>query len=83
MGTSLLGGIERTAGFRSSPNADGSIKVEYTGHDLGLVVQEMTLLRAAELALEAKKPRFQIVLRSDYQRYLVQRMAMWKPNGLW
>ncbi|MBP6434021.1 MAG: hypothetical protein KA292_05050 [Sphingorhabdus sp.] len=75
LGTSLLGGIERTAGFRSSPNADGSIKVEYTGNTTsGPVVQEMTLLRAAELALEAKKPRFQIVLRSDYQRYLVQRM---------
>jgi hypothetical protein len=71
MGTSLLGGVERTAGFRSTPNADGSIKVEYTGNTTsGPVVQEMTLLRAAELAREASKSHFQIAGRSDYQRYL-------------
>jgi hypothetical protein len=71
MGTSLLGGVERTTGFRSTPNADGSIKVEYTGNTTsGPVVQEMTLLRAAELTREAKKPRFQVILRNDYQRYM-------------
>lgn len=76
LGTSLLGGIERTAGFRSTPNADGSIKVEYTGNtSSGPVVQEMTLLRAAEVAREAGKTRFQIVTRRDYQRYLTQMMS--------
>lgn len=75
MGTSLLGGIDRTAGFRSTPNEDGSIKVEYTGNTTsGPVVQEMTLLRAAELAREAGKSHFHVVGRNDYQRYLTQTM---------
>lgn len=75
MGTTLLGGIDRTAGFRSSPNEDGSIKVEYTGNTTsGPVVQEMTLLRAAELAREAGKTHFHVVARNDYQRYLTQTM---------
>lgn len=75
MGTSLLGGIDRTAGFRSTPNEDGSVKVEYTGNTTsGAVVQEMTLLRAAELAREAGKTHFHVVARNDYQRYLTQTM---------
>ncbi|WP_374524143.1 hypothetical protein [Sphingopyxis sp.] len=75
MGTTLLGGIDRTAGFRSTPNEDGSIKVEYTGNTTsGPVVQEMTLLRAAELAREAGKSHFHVVGRNDYQRYLTQTM---------
>lgn len=75
MGTTLLGGIDRTAGFRSTPNDDGSIKVEYTGNTTsGPVVQEMTLLRAAELAREAGKSHFHVVGRNDYQRYLTQTM---------
>lgn len=75
MGTTLLGGIDRTAGFRSTPNEDGSIKVEYTGNTTsGPVVQEMTLLRAAELAREAGKSHFYVVGRNDYQRYLTQSM---------
>lgn len=75
LGTSLLGGIDRTAGFRSTPNTDGSIKVEYTGNTTsGPVVQEMTLLRAAEVATEAGKTHFQIINRRDYQRYLTQTM---------
>ncbi len=75
MGTTLLGGIDRTAGFRSTPNEDGSIKVEYTGNTTsGPVVQEMTLLRAAELAREAGKTHFHVVGRNDYQRYLTQTM---------
>lgn len=70
MGASLLGGIERTAGFRSSANEDGSIKVEYTGNTTsGPVVQEMTLLRAAELAQEAGRTHFRLVERKDYQQY--------------
>lgn len=72
LGTTLLGGIERTAGFRSSANPDGSTKVEYTGNTTSApVVQEMTLLRAAELARAANKWGFVIERRSDYSRFMV------------
>ena len=71
LGTSLLGGIDRLSGFRSIPQDDGTVKVEYVGNTTsGPVVQEMTLLRAAELAREADKPGFIITERKDYQRYL-------------
>ena len=72
MGTTLLSGIERTSGFRSAPNPDGTVKVEYVGNTTsGPMVQEMTLLRAAELARAANKPSFEIVERKDYSRFLV------------
>ena len=71
MGTSLLGGIQRTQGFRSSTNPDGTVRVEYMGSTPSApMVQEMTLLRAAELAQAAGKPRFTIVDRKDYARFL-------------
>jgi len=71
MGTSLLGGIERTQGFRSKTNPDGTVEVEYLGSTPSApMVQEMTLLRAAELAQAAGKPRFTIVDRKDYARFL-------------
>lgn len=71
MGTSLLGGIQRTEGFRSATNPDGTVKVEYIGGTPSApMVQEMTLLRAAELAKAAGKPRFAIVDRKDYARFL-------------
>lgn len=73
MGTTLLSGIPKTAGFKETANADGSIVVEYTGSTPSApMVQEMTLLRAAELARAAKKPGFAIVGRDDYTRYLTQ-----------
>ena len=73
MGTSLLGGIDRLSGFRSEQQGDGTLKVEYVGNTTsGPVVQEMTLLRAAELAQEAGSPRFAIVDRRDYQRYIAR-----------
>ena len=73
MGTSLLGGIPRTSGFKETENENGSIKVEYTGDTTsGAVVQEMTLLRAAEVAQAAGKSHFHITGRNDYQRYLTQ-----------
>lgn len=72
MGTSLLGGVERTAGFRSVPQSNGAVMIEYTGNTTsGPMVQEMTLLRAAEMAREAGKSHFTIEGRKDYQRYLV------------
>ena len=59
MGTSLLGGVDKTSGFSSVPEGDGSIKVEYTGNATsGPVVQEMTLLRAAELARDEGATHF-------------------------
>lgn len=71
MGTSLLGGIERTTGFRSTANPDGTTTVEYVGAtNSGPMVQEMTLLRAAELARAAGKAGFVIVDRKDYQRFM-------------
>ena len=69
MGTSLLGGINRTDGFRSADNADGTTKVEFIGNTpSAALVQEMTLLRAAELAKSAGKNAFVIVDRKDFTR---------------
>lgn len=71
MGFGLLGGIDRTDGFRSTTNPDGTVKVEFIGATPSApMVQEMTLLRAAELARAAGKAGFVIVERSDYQRIM-------------
>jgi hypothetical protein len=71
MGTTLLSGIPKTQGFKETANADGTIVVEYTGSTPSApMVQEMTLLRAAELARAGSKPGFAIVAREDYTRYL-------------
>lgn len=72
MGFGLLGGIDRTDGFRSTPQADGTIKVEFVGNTPSEpLVQEMTLLRAAEMAQAAGRWGFAIARRADYTRYLV------------
>jgi hypothetical protein len=69
MGTSLLGGINRLDGFRSTANADGTTKVEFVGNTPSpLLVQEMTLLRAAEVTRQAGKAAFVLVERKDYSR---------------
>jgi hypothetical protein len=69
MGTSLLGGIDRLDGFRSTVNADGTTKVAFVGNTpSAMLVQEMTLLRAAEVTRAAGKPAFVIVERTDYAR---------------
>jgi hypothetical protein len=71
MGTSLLGGIERLDGFRSTKNEDGTTKVAFVGNTpSAMLVQEMTLLRAAEVTRAAGKPAFVIVDRRDYARSL-------------
>ena len=71
MGTTLLSGIPKTAGFKETVNPDGTFVVEYTGSTPSApMVQEMTLLRAAELARGANKPGFAIIGRDDYTRYL-------------
>jgi hypothetical protein len=71
MGFSLLGGIERTDGFRSTANADGTTTVEFIGNTpSAALVQEMTLLRAAELTKAAGMSHFVIMDRNDYSRYL-------------
>lgn len=71
MGTSLLSGIPKTGGFRETANADGTVTVEYDGSSSSApMVQEMTLLRAAELTKQAGKPGFAIVARDDYARWL-------------
>ena len=69
MGTSLLGGIDRLDGFRSTKNADGTTRVEFVGNTpSAMLVQEMTLLRAAEVTRTAGKAAFVIVDRKDYSR---------------
>ncbi|UIJ44672.1 hypothetical protein LZK98_16685 [Sphingomonas cannabina] len=69
MGTSLLGGIGRTDGFRTIANPDGTTKVEFIGNTpSAALVQEMTLLRAAEVTRAAGKPAFVIVERKDFSR---------------
>lgn len=71
MGTSLLGGIGRTDGFRTTANPDGTTKVEFIGNTpSATLVQEMTLLRAAEVARAAGKPAFVIVERKDFSRQM-------------
>lgn len=75
MGTTLLSGIEKTAGFKETVNADGTITVDYLGSTpAAAMVQEMTLLRAAELTRQAGKPAFAIEARKDFTRYLTQTM---------
>lgn len=72
MGTSLLGGISRTDGFRHTDDADGTTKVEFVGNTpSAALVGEMTLLRAAEVAREKGKAAFLITDRNDYQRMMV------------
>ncbi len=73
MGTTLLSGIPKTTGFKETANPDGTIVVEYTGSTPSApMVQEMTLLRAAEIARAAGKPGFSIVGRQDYTQFLAQ-----------
>jgi len=75
MGTTLLSGIEKTAGFKETQNADGTVTVEYLGSTpAAAMVQEMTLLRAAEVTRQAGKPAFAIEGRKDFTRYLTQTM---------
>ncbi len=70
-GTTLLGGIGRTDGFRAKENPDGTTTVEFLGNTpSSALVQEMTLLRAAEITRAANKPAFKIVKRNDYVRRL-------------
>lgn len=70
-GTTLLDGIDRNDGFRSAENPDGTVKVEFTGNTPSEpMVQEMTLLRAAELARAAGKAGFVVIDRKDYTRTL-------------
>ncbi len=70
MGVSLLQGVDNTDGFSAKQNDDGSVRVSLTGATPApAVVREMVLLRAAELALENKKPAFEIVGREDYARF--------------
>lgn len=73
LGTNLLSGIPKTQGFKETAAADGTIVVEYTGSmPSAPMVQEMTLLRAAEIAKAGGKPGFAIVAREDYSRMLTQ-----------
>lgn len=70
MGFGLLGGFERTKGFQSETLENGLIKVEYNGQTTSApMVQEMTLLRAAEIAREQGHSFFLVHSRKDYGVY--------------
>lgn len=70
MGFSLLGGFDRTEGFSSEKLDNGAMKVEFTGSSTSSsIVQEMTLLRAAELTLEAGHAKFVVNDRKDFAAY--------------
>ena len=72
----LVPGMGQGEGFRSTNNPDGTTNVEYIGNTPSeALVQEMTLLRAAELARAAGKTAFVITERKDYQRSLVTSRA--------
>lgn len=69
MGTTLLQGVKNTDGFTATANADGTVQVSLIGATPApAVVREMTLLRAAELAVEAGQPAFIVTARTDYAR---------------
>jgi hypothetical protein len=71
MGTSLLQGVNRTDGFRVTPNADGTVSVDITIPTLSQAdVKEMALLQAAQVTRQAGKTAFVIVRRQDFIRQL-------------
>ena len=72
MGISLFQKPDRSDGFRSEKNADGTLNVEYIGNTPSApLVQEMTLLHSAELARAAGKSAFVITKRQDFSRSMV------------
>lgn len=76
MGFGLLGGIDRTDGFRSTTKADGTTTVEFVGNTPSeALVQEMTLLRAAEVTRTSGKAGFVIANRKDFTRTLTTSRA--------
>lgn len=71
MGTTLLQGVPKTSGFKETANPDGTITVEYLGSTpSATMVQEMTLLRAAEVTRATGKPGFALATRRDFTRYM-------------
>ena len=75
-------GFFKAAGFKAKPMKSGAgTTVTFTGDaSSAFAVEEMTLLRAAELAVAAGKPRFTILNRRDYQR-TSQFMINGRPSG--
>ncbi|TCS14052.1 hypothetical protein [Caulobacter sp. BK020] len=63
-------------GFKDKKTADGKgASIEFSGaFSTHAAVEEMMLLRAAQLARDAGKPGFVIRKRADYQQYMVQTM---------
>lgn len=75
-------GFFKSAGFKAKPMKSGAgTTVTFTGDaSSAFAVEEMTLLRAAELAAAAGKPQFIVLGRRDYQR-TSQFMMNGKPYG--
>lgn len=75
-------GFFKPAGFKAKPMKSGAgTTVTFTGDaSSAFAVEEMTLLRAAELAVAAGKTRLTILARRDYQR-TSQLMINGSPSG--
>lgn len=81
MGFSLLQGVDKSDGFSSVQNADGTIKVEYVGSSTsGPVVQELTLLRCAEIVREQGMTHFVMEGRRDFQRFSSKSIDGWEMS---
>ena len=63
-------GFFKAGGFKEKPMADGrGVTIEFIGDtSSALATEEMTLLRAADLAREAGKTAFIVLEKRDYQR---------------
>ena len=68
-------GFRSNNGFLDRVNkTTGGRTIEYSGNLAQPVVEELLLLRAAQLAREAKAPRFAVTDKRDFKRYHVTTM---------
>lgn len=68
----LMKGIDLKNGFRSETNEDGSFLISFAGGAASeAMVEEMVLLRAAEIAMDANQEHFIVTDRKLRERYVV------------
>lgn len=67
-------GFRSSNGFLDRANKTGGRTIEFSGNLSQPVVEELLLLRAAQLAREAKSPGFAVVEKRDFKRYYVTTM---------
>lgn len=69
--TAVLGGTDLKHGFKSEANENGTTLVKYSGGiNSAAMVEEMSLLRAAEITKEAGKQQFIIMDRDIGKRFV-------------